>query len=85
MNINQIAFCTIPALAVATIGLTVYAATATTTVATVAYAIFAALGSALTIASMTVYTIIYPLGRFTPEEAYVSITIFRAMSEVLNE
>lgn len=55
MNINQTAFYTVTTLAVATIGSTVLAVTATATVATVAYATLAALGSALSIASMTAY------------------------------
>lgn len=55
MNVNQTAFCTVTALAVATIGTAVAAATAASTVGAVAYGIIAALGSALSIASMTAY------------------------------
>lgn len=55
MNVNQTAFCTVTLLGAATIGSTILAATTTSTVAMVACAILAALGSALSIASMTAY------------------------------
>ena len=55
MNVNQTAFCTVTALAIATISSAVLAATAATSVGAVAYGILAALGSALSIASMTAY------------------------------
>lgn len=55
MNVNQAAFCTVTSLAVATIGLSVYAATTASTAATVAAAALALVAGAFGIASMTAY------------------------------
>ncbi len=55
MTVNQVAFATVTALGVATIGAGVAAATAATTVATVGYAALTTLGAALSIASMTAW------------------------------
>lgn len=55
MNVNQVAFCTVTALGVATAGSAILAATTAATVATVAYATLAVLLAGTSIASITAW------------------------------
>lgn len=54
-TVNQVAFCTISALAVGTVASVIAAATAASTIAMVAYAILGITGGAISIASITAW------------------------------